>query len=248
MLKRLIKRGLNRLGYDLIKLEDYYTVEEDRANLAVWQEVRELTTIGLRGILANLDAVDYCCANVLPGALVECGVWRGGSVIAMLRKLQQRGELDREVYLFDTFAGMTEPGAEDRRGGRPAGPRWRQGCRGEGNAWCYASLSEVRANIARTGYPMERIHFVAGDVAETLPSAEVSAIALLRLDTDWYDSTRLELEQLYDRVVPGGVVIVDDYGAWEGARQAVKEFLGDRALNPLMSRIDHSGRLFVKPG
>jgi hypothetical protein len=113
--------------------------------------------------------------------------------------------------------------------------------------WCYAGIDEVRRNMASTGYPTERVHLAKGPVETTIPDqAPSGAIALLRLDTDWYESTRHELTHLFPLLGEGGILIVDDYGHWEGARKAVDEYLGGLARNFYMHRIDYSGRLLVK--
>jgi hypothetical protein len=112
--------------------------------------------------------------------------------------------------------------------------------------WAEASLEDVRAGMAETGYPAERVHYHVGPVEETIPGEAPQTIALLRLDTDWYESTRHELEHLYDRVSPGGVVIADDYATWQGARKAVDEFL-ERTGAPLLLVPIAAGRIAVKP-
>jgi hypothetical protein len=106
------------------------------------------------------------------------------------------------------------------------------------NEWCVAGVQSVRKNVLSTGYPEEKLHLVQGKVEDTLPAAAPERIALLRLDTDWYESTRHELVHLYPRLVPNGVLIIDDYGDWVGAKEAVDEFL---------SRMDNTGRLIIKP-
>jgi predicted O-methyltransferase YrrM len=111
----------------------------------------------------------------------------------------------------------------------------------------YSTLAEVQANMARTGFPAERTRFVQGDVGQTIPGEAPERIALLRLDTDWYESTRHELEHLYPRLQPGGVLIVDDYGHWAGAREAVDEYFAQHGIAILLNRIDYTGRIAVKP-
>ncbi len=114
------------------------------------------------------------------------------------------------------------------------------------SVWCIASLQEVRHNMQATGYPSGQIHYIEGRVEETIPAQIPDSIALLRLDTDWYESTRHELEHLYPRLVEGGVLVLDDYGHWQGARQAVDEYFAQAGHRPLLQRIDYSGRLAVK--
>jgi predicted O-methyltransferase YrrM len=108
------------------------------------------------------------------------------------------------------------------------------------------SESGVRETVARAGYPAERIHFVKGAVEETIPRTLPGPLALLRLDTDWYQSTRHELVHLYPLLAPGGVLIVDDYGHWQGAARAVDEYFAAHPPGPLLTRIDYTGRLAVK--
>jgi hypothetical protein len=197
---------------------------------------------------ALYQAVKYVEHNRVPGAIVECGVWRGGSMMLVCRTLLRLGSHDRSLHLFDTFAGMTEPSDLDIDPlGRPAAellsstpPSRDVGC-----VWCIASLEDVRTNVLGTGYPEARCNFVVGSVEKTLPAQAPERIALLRLDTDWYASTRHELEHLFPRLVDGGVLIVDDYGHWRGARKAVDEYLGARAPGLLLHRIDTTGRIGI---
>ncbi|MCW2967337.1 MAG: macrocin O-methyltransferase, partial [Solirubrobacteraceae bacterium] len=106
--------------------------------------------------------------------------------------------------------------------------------------------ADVRNTVLGTGYPPERIHFVRGPVEETLPEHAPERLALLRLDTDWYESTRAEMEHLYPRLSDGGVLIIDDYGHWDGARRAVEEHFAANGDAPLLHRIDYTGRIGIK--
>jgi O-methyltransferase len=114
--------------------------------------------------------------------------------------------------------------------------------------WCYAALDEVRRNVGEMGYPGEKLHFVQGKVEDTIPGSAPEQIALLRLDTDWYESTRHELIHLYPRLSAGGVLIVDDYGHWQGSRRAVDEWIAQAGVRILLNRIDYTGRVAVKVG
>ena len=117
-----------------------------------------------------------------------------------------------------------------------------------GRVWAYGSLDEVRRNLGSTGYPDQYISFIEGKVEDTIPTNVPDRISLLRLDTDWYESTRHELQHLYPRLSPGGVLIIDDYGQWAGARKAVDEYVEDKKLKILLHRIDYTGRIAVKLG
>jgi len=204
-------------------------------------------------IIATADAVAHVVRRDVPGALVECGVWRGGSVLAMVLTLQRLGVDDRDVYLCDTFSGMTEPTVEDTSAfDPPALGTFERARAGGRRAWDglfgeeVFGLEQVRELLGGTGYPPERIHFVVGDVLETLPAQAPERLALLRLDTDWYASTKHEMEQLYPRLSVGGVLIVDDYGHWEGARRAVEEHFAASGEPLLFARTDYTGRMAVK--
>jgi O-methyltransferase len=172
----------------------------------------------------------------------------GGSMMAAAFTLEQYKVRDRDLWLYDTFDGMPQPGIADVDYlGSAATKMWEKWQTGEESDCCRASLGEVRENLRSTGYPEERVRFVVGKVEETIPSAAPGQIALLRLDTDWYESTVHELKWLYPLLAPGGILILDDYGYWQGARQAVDEFLsGLGSLAPHVVRTDPSGRLAVR--
>jgi O-methyltransferase len=208
--------------------------------------VKPRTMTAHEKLFALVLATRYVVDRGIPGAFVECGVWRGGSMMAVAETLLRRGVTDRELHLFDTFEGMPEPSERDRRIGGPPAVEILEVSDRSSKVWAIAGLDDVREGMAETGYPAERVHFHPGRVEDTIPAAAPDEIALLRLDTDWYESTRHELEHLYDRVPPGAPILIDDYGFWEGARQAVDEFLerrGERLLLVPMA----SGRIALKP-
>jgi hypothetical protein len=211
--------------------------------------VEHATMTSAERLAALVQAVEWIDRLQLPGAVVECGVWRGGSMMAAARTLLRLGDNTRDLYLYDTFAGMTEPQAMDLHYDGSSALQAMNAHDPSATTmsdWCNAGLEEVRRNMERIHYPAERIHYVAGAVEATIPATLPGAIALLRLDTDFYSSTRHELVHLYQLVVPHGVVIIDDYGAWQGARRAVDEFLLDKP-DIYLHRIDVTGRLFIKP-
>jgi O-methyltransferase len=178
-------------------------------------------------------------------------VWKGGSMMAAALTLLRLDAADRDLYLFDTFQGMPPPTGEDvfsAYDGYSPRRHWRRRQREGGhNAWHYVPVEEVRAAVLSTGYPAERVHLVEGRVEETLPARAPEPIAVLRLDTDWYASTRHELEHLYPRLSPGGALILDDYGHYEGARRAVDDYFEARGERLLLNRVDYTGRVAVKP-
>jgi hypothetical protein len=238
----------SRLGYFLPPLlsPDYGPDLEDTI-----RRVRRHTMTSPRRIAALCDGVEHVVHGGVPGAVVECGVWKGGSMMAAALTLMRLGASDRDLYLFDTFQGMPPPTEEDvfsaYDGYNPMRHWQRRRREGGTTKWPYVPAEEVRRAVLSTGYPAARVHLVEGRVEETLPGAAPPEISLLRLDTDWYESTRHELEHLYPRLSPGGVLILDDYGHYEGARRAVDEYFDAAGGRPLLSRIDYTGRLGVKP-
>lgn len=191
-------------------------------------------------IVALREAVRYVEASDIPGAFVECGVWKGGSSMAAALSFKK----PRPFYLYDTYEGMTPPSDKDKRSydGKSADDLMKTG---SDRIRAFSPLDEVRKNMASTGYPDDLITYVKGPVEKTIPNIMPNQIAILRLDTDWYESTRHELEYLYPHLSAGGVLIVDDYGWWEGAKRAVDEYFGGKAL---LHRIDVTGRLVIKQG
>ena len=210
--------------------------------------VSPYTMTSAEKIYELVRAVEYVVRAGIPGAVVECGVWKGGSMMAVARTLVRLGDVSRSLYLFDTFEGMTPPQDVDRsyRGESAAALLAAE----DPNAswvWAKGPLDEVKEALAQTSYPAERVSYIKGKVEETLPEAAPDRIALLRLDTDWYSSTYHELVHLYPRLVPGGVIIFDDYGHWEGARRAVDQYFAEQNISIFLHRIDYAGRLALKP-
>jgi O-methyltransferase len=212
--------------------------------------VAEATMTSTARMHALYQAVNYVTDAGIAGDIVECGVWRGGSSMLSALSLMARDDTSRTLWLYDTFEGMPPPGEQDVKfDGIPARTLLdgQEPSRDEVNDWCVASIDDVRQNMERTGYPSERTRYIEGKVEETIPGSAPDAIAVLRLDTDWFDSTWHELVHLYPRLTSGGVLIVDDYGWWQGARDAVDRFLAEHHVHLLLSRIDETGRMGIKP-
>ncbi len=224
------------------------------AEREIIDRAKPYTLTSIERLCALTDAVRYCTLRELPGAFAECGVWMGGSVLAMILTLQDLGVNDRPIYLYDTFEGMTRPTELDTsRYGGGALQHWdereqRMNRLFERHVFDPESFHEqaVRDLLLATGYPSGLVEFVRGPVERTIPQLAPDRLALLRLDTDWYESTRHELEHLYPKVCDAGVLIVDDYGHWDGARRAVDEYFAAHGPVPLLNRIDYSGRIAVK--
>jgi O-methyltransferase len=202
------------------------------------EQVAPYTMVSAERTGGLIQAIEHVIARGIPGAVVECGVWRGGSSMAAALTMQRLGEC-RDVYLFDTFEGMPRPtDADVDYAGRAELPTW-----DPVNRNTRVDIDSVRAAMRSTGYPDEHTSLVKGSVEDTVPEAAPQEIAVLRLDTDWYESTRHELHHLYPRLSQGGVLIIDDYGHYAGARKAVDEYLGEATF---LHRLDYTGRLVVK--
>jgi O-methyltransferase len=250
MIEKVLRRLVTRLGYDIVQKRPHeFPVDFDEETRRVVAAVRPYTMTSVERIYATIEAVRYVVRAGVAGAIVECGVWRGGSMMAAAHTLMQLGRRDVDLVMFDTFEGMTRPtGVDLDFGGVPASVRFEQFQEGENSSsWCRASLAEVEENLIATGYPRERMRFVKGKVEDTIPPEAPARISLLRLDTDWYESTRHELLHLYPRLADGGVLIIDDYGHWKGSQKATDEYFSSvRVSRILLSRIDYTGRIGVK--
>jgi len=221
----------------------------DDSMRAIIARVRPRTMTGPPKLGSLIEAVRYVVRQQIPGEVVECGVWRGGSMQAIALTLLELGDTTRELHLFDTFEGMPPPSDNDTRtahGVTQTAAEMLATSDKDSNLWAIAGLDDVRAGMAETAYPQGLIHYHPGLVEETTPGEAPDTIALLRLDTDWYGSTRHELEHLYSRLSPGGVLILDDYGDWDGARKATEEWLAE-SNEPIFLAPMGTGRIAVKP-
>ena len=250
--EQLVDRTARRMGLQISRISSSQMrlpVEATPEDAELIASLRPFTMTSAERLWSLLNAVRYVVNENIPGDFAECGVWRGGSVMAMAKELGRINVTDRKIWLYDTFAGMTEPTNNDIEAGTgvTASEMLSTTDIGDGtNVWCVAGRADVEANVRSTGYPFENFTFVEGDVAVTLLSAVPDQIALLRLDTDWYESTRIGLEVMYPRLAVGGVCILDDYGHWQGARKAVDEYFEALGHRPYMHPIDYSGRVFIK--
>ncbi|MFB7714693.1 TylF/MycF/NovP-related O-methyltransferase [Streptomyces sp. NPDC056105] len=225
----------------LVLPEDYDDEAKD-----IIRAVKPYTMTSPERLNAFILATRHIVKHDIPGDIVECGVWRGGSMQACAKALLAQGDTERDLYLFDTYEGMTPPTEQDlRRDGKSAEDLL--AAQGKDRPiWAVATLDDVKSGFRSVPYPEDRLHFVRGKVEDTVPRQAPERISILRLDTDWYASTKHELDHLYDRLVPGGVLLIDDYGYWQGSRQAVDEFLEKTGERLLLLRMDE-GRIAVKP-
>lgn len=200
-----------------------------------YRQVRPYTMSSNERLRALNAAVEQVVQRQVPGDIVECGTARGGSAALMGMALQRAGD-PRRMWVFDTFEGMPEANSND--------PDYEHARHYTGT--CRGELAEVSSLFGRLGL-LDRTHFVQGLFQDTLPRTPTGPISVLHLDGDWYDSVMVCLEHLYDHVSPGGMIQIDDYGYWAGARKAVEDFFRQRGIAPSLRYIDYSGRQFSKP-
>lgn len=248
--KYVAQSALRHAGYIVrrVNTEPEFPPDFDTATGNLCRFVRPFTATSPERIFALRQSVQYLIKNDISGDIVECGVWKGGSMMAVAQTLCEIGTVDRNLHLFDTFDGMSAPTPEDVSfKGESAAELLSNSAKNADGVWCFSPLEEVKRNLSTTCYPAERIQFYKGRVEDTIPEHAPTEIAMLRLDTDWYEFTYHELLHLYPRLKAGGVLIVDDYGHWAGARKAVDQYFGEHTPEPLLHRIDYTGRICIKP-
>ena len=249
-MKKWLGKIINKAGYTVTRSNDL--LQEYRFDTE-FMELHALcspyTMTSVERMYSLYEATKYILNNGIKGDFVECGVWRGGSPMLVAKMLQNRNIRDRKIYLYDTFEGMPAPTDMDfDYRGRDADKLLKENIhQKETSVWCLADLREVTYNMGLTGYPKENIIYVEGKVEDTIPSTIPDGpIAILRLDTDWYESTWHELVHLYPMLIEKGVLIIDDYGHWEGCRKAVDEYFAKEKVGMLLHRIDYTGRIGIK--
>lgn len=255
-IKKFIKKSINLMGYNIINLKYINNniipnydpiIESDKRFKKIYERCFNYTITSKERMYALYKSVEYIIKTDVPGDFVECGVWKGGSLMLIAYTLLELNTTNKKIYLYDTFQGMTEPIDEDyyiTNKNIFAKKYWEQSQKKDYNEWCYASIDEVKNNMLYTKYPENNIVYVKGKVEETIPKIIPSKIALLRLDTDWYESTKHELNHLYPILSKNGVLIIDDYGYWAGAKRAVDEYFFDEQI--LLNRIDSDARIGIK--
>lgn len=250
--KSMIRPAIQRAGFDIIRHRKnqafVYPPDFSSENIRICERVRHYTMTSPERVNSLISAVQYVVKNGIDGAFVECGMWKGGSSMAMALTLIGLKSDKRDLYLYDTFSGMSAPSDIDiSLYGKVAHQRFSETkISDDASDWCLSPLEEVKQNLFSTGYDKEKIHFIKGKVEETIPKSIPKEIALLRLDTDWYESTKHELTYLFPLLRSTGVLIIDDYGHWEGARTAVDEYISGNNIKILLNRIDYTGRIAIK--
>ena len=240
-----------KLGYDISPIMNNKELKDFSENeFKLINFVKKYTLTSPERMYALIEAVRYVTRNQILGDIVECGVWKGGSMMLAAKTLMESDNTDYDLYLFDTFEGTTKPTEADKDYlGNSMLTTWEKEFEGKEKlptSADYVSLEEVQKNLFLTGYPREKIHFIKGKVEDTIPKDAPEKIAILRLDTDWYESTKHELENLFPKLSSGGILIIDDYGHFEGSKKAVDEYFAKNKIKSFLNRIDYTGRLIVK--
>jgi len=203
------------------------------------------------------DAVNYILKNNIDGVIIECGVDSGNFEYIWINELMKNNAI-RDIFLYDTFSGLVEPSENDftcedatiyKMDKEEVYNTWKnQIIDDKTNGWCYTPLEIVKNKLNSTGYPNDKLHYIVGDVMETLKEKTniPEKIAILRLDTDWYESSKYELEQMYDNVVIGGVIIFDDYYHWNGQRKATDDFFKSINIEYEFVKLDAKTAAIIK--
>ena len=211
---------------------------EDELFVELYEKVKAYTMTSITDVYSLYTALNFVTENNVEGDFVECGVWKGGSAMFMANYLVARNMQDRKIYLYDTFSGMTDPGSYDfDLNGNSAS---------NAITWKPASLKKVKENMTSTKYPIENIVFIEGDINKTIKDNIPNKISLLRLDTDWNESTLSELNNLYPKLTTHGILILDDHGHWLGARKAAEEYFEQLNEPIFLSKVNYSTRLGIK--
>ncbi|MBS1642714.1 MAG: class I SAM-dependent methyltransferase [Bacteroidetes bacterium] len=235
--------------FELDKTAEIFPSDFEDFHINIINKVRPYTMTSNERLYGLIEAVKYVVKNNIEGSIVECGVWKGGSMMAIAETLLQLGDTSRQLFLYDTFAGMTAPTEEDvDQLNRDASSQLQNDInkKTESIVWAYSGLQEVKTNIQKTKYPSTNFHFIEGDILQTIPANLPPKIALLRLDTDWYESTKHEMIHLYPLLQQNGVLIIDDYGFWKGSRKAVDEYIDANKISIFLNRMDETGRIAIK--
>ena len=238
-----ILKIVNSRGYDIYRT-NWFDEHSELIKL-----VEPYTMTSRSSVVALLEAVKYVVKNDVEGSIVECGVWKGGSMMAVAKILLDMNISNRDLYLFDTYEGMIKPTDKDVgiKENLDAAKIFEREKTGEDTSnWVRATLEEVKKAVYSIGYDKDKIHFIKGKVEKTLPEHSIKSISILRLDTDWYESTKHELVHLFPLLSHGGVLIIDDYDAWHGARKAVDEYILQNKVPILLNKIPSGGRIGIK--
>ncbi len=245
---KLIQKISQKFGYNFVELNEIPGDIIEKEFLEAYEKNKDFSMTSIIRMYAFYNSIKYVLDNNIDGDIVECGVWKGGGIMLCADILLNRNEKNKKLWLYDTYEGMSKPTDKDINSGfrEKAFYKWKQRQTATHNTWCYSPIDEVKQNILSTDYPEENINFVKGKVEDTIPGKMPNKISLLHLDTDWYESTYHELKHLFPLLSKNGVLIVDDYGFWQGSRDAIDQYFKENSIKLLFNRIDYNGRLFIK--
>ena len=254
MFKQSIKKILMFFSYEIKKIQKFNVlIFNSNNNFEQYYNIcnKESLNVSKERFLSLYQSVNYIYKNNIPGDLVECGVFKGGSAMMMAYSMQEFNKdhnEEKKPWLYDTFEGMANPSVHDENIlNQKATYELKKNKKKENqnDIWAYSPMSYVDKNIKKTGINQKNIVFIKGLVENTLLNIKPKKISLLRRDTDFYESTKKELEELYPLLEVGGVIIIDDYGHWKGCKKAVDEYFIDKK-NIFFQQIDYSGLIGVK--
>jgi uncharacterized protein YpiB (UPF0302 family) len=249
----MLKKVLFSAGFNLTRVSNSANkpveLSKDENKIIDYVRANNLSMCTTLNLQQTAIACKYIVINKIPGDFVECGVYRGGNAL-IAAKIFDMHKINKKVYLFDTFSGMTKPTKYDLRISDNSSmlTKYLSLRQKDHTDWAYASIEEVKENFKKAKLLKDNIVFVKGEVEKTLDQSSniPNSISFLRLDTDWYQSTKKELDILYDKLVSGGILVIDDYGHFSGARKAVDEYFKKHSPAPFLSLIDNSARIGLK--
>lgn len=239
MIKKIIKKIANFAGYVFIKKIDSELENTTNFNKDIIKKFSKYTMTSNVKIFSLIKVFEYVNKFKIAGDFAECGVYTGGNIM-ILKKLIEKNKLDVKIYAYDTFEGMTAPTSYDVKiDGTIAKKKFKKN-------WASCSLDKLKQNFKEVKLSIKNIRFIKGKVEDTLKIKKnlPKKLSILRLDTDFYESTKSELQKLYPLLVKGGVLIIDDYGSWLGSKKATDEYFSNKKI--FMHYIDHSARMIIK--
>ena len=256
MIKQSIKKLLKLFSYEIKKIHKLNILtfnSKQKNNFGYYYKLceKESLNVSKERFLSLYHSINYIYKNNISGDFVECGVFKGGSAMMMayaMKEFDLNNENNKKIWLYDTFEGMANPSEHDENIFNQKAILELKKIKKEENKkdiWAFSSINYVDQNILKTGVAKKNIVYVKGLVENTLAEKKPNEISLLRLDTDFYESTKIELETLYPLLVKGGILIVDDYGHWKGCKKAVDEFFQNKK-DIFFQQIDYSGIIGVK--
>ena len=248
-LKKLFLDYLDRKGLQVVKKYEMPAEASNYEKKIILKSLKYSMTTSIR-MWALLQSAKEVLKKKIKGDFVECGVWRGGNII-LLKNILEQHKIKKNVYGFDTFQGMTEPTRHDVDTENNSASILMKNTNKndqEFSIWAYSSLEKTKKNIYKNIKSKKNLKLIQGKVEDTLVIKEnvPKKISLLRLDTDWYESTKIELEILYPLLQKGGILIIDDYGHFKGCRKAVDEYFSKHKKRPLLHYVDYTCRLIIK--